>query len=139
MTDWILIVLAILAIVIATYFRTEHMTNKDVVSMMQSYGKKDEDDKKKTPTQGPIMGPKSGGIGPAPTTTPTKDSKSTGSYPDIYGPDVAMEPGKKPDNGKHESDNVNDPTYDYNPDLQKAFPVEGPPQPFLTDFSPFQK
>jgi len=51
-----------------------------------------------------------------------------------------MEPGKKCSTGaKHSSDDVSDCTYDYNPDLQKAFPTSGPPQPFLTNFSGFQK
>lgn len=143
MIELIILILCIVAIGVATYYRKEHMTNKDVISMMQSYGTKDEDDKKKKddkPSEAPIMGPKSGGMGPAPTTQPSKDSKSTGSYPEIYGPDAPMEPGKQcSTSGKHESDNVEDCTYDYNPDLQKAFPVDGPPQPFLNDFSPFQK
>jgi uncharacterized membrane protein YgcG len=29
-------------------------------------------------------------------------------------------------------------THQFNPDLAKAFPVDGPPQPFLTDFSKIQ-
>jgi hypothetical protein len=122
------------------------MTNKDVISMMQSYGSKDEDTKKKKadkPAEAPILGPKSGGMGPSPSTQPTKDSNAGGSYPEIYGPDAPMVPGTTSKScstsSKHESDNVEDCTYDYNPDLQKAFPTSGPPQPFLNDFSPFQK
>jgi hypothetical protein len=144
MMEFIILILCILAILVATYYRREHMTNKDLVSIMQTYGKKDDDDSKKKkdskPQEAPIMGPKSGGMGPAPTTDPkSKTSNATAVYPEIYGPDAVMEPGKPADNGKHESDNVNDPVYSYNPDLQKAFPTEGEPQPFLNDFMPFQK
>jgi hypothetical protein len=32
-----------------------------------------------------------------------------------------------------------DKTLEFNPDLAKAFPVDGPPQPFLTDFSKIQQ
>ena len=141
--EFIILILCILAILVATYYRREHMTNKDLVSIMQTYGKKDDDSKKKKdskPQEAPIMGPTSGGMGPAPTTDPkSKTANSTGVYPEIYGPDAVMEPGKSADTGKHESDNVNDPVYSYNPDLQKAFPTEGEPQPFLNDFMPFQK
>uniref|UniRef100_A0A6C0DQI9 Uncharacterized protein n=1 Tax=viral metagenome TaxID=1070528 RepID=A0A6C0DQI9_9ZZZZ len=31
-----------------------------------------------------------------------------------------------------------DRTYEFNPDLARTFPVDGPPQPFLTDFSNIQ-
>ena len=58
---------------------------------------------------------------------------------DIYGPDVVAAPGEKIKHAKHESDRVDDDTYDYNPDLQHAFPTNGPPQPFLTDFSKIQR
>jgi len=60
-------------------------------------------------------------------------------YPDIYGPDVELVPGTKPRSNKHKSDDTSDPSYDFNPDLQKAFPTSGPPQPFLNDFSGFQR
>ena len=61
-----------------------------------------------------------------------------GAYPDIYGPDVPMTPNAKHSGGKETSDDVTNDSYDYNMDLQKAFPTSGPPEPFLTDFSKFQ-
>jgi hypothetical protein len=33
----------------------------------------------------------------------------------------------------------NNRSHEFNPDLAKAFPVDGPPQPFLTDFSQIQQ
>jgi hypothetical protein len=136
----VLIVIALLIFLVSmtTY---EHMTNKDLVSALQKYGSK-EDSKKKTdiPSQTPIYGPKAE---PVVHPTPTKPSSksnvdSTSVYPDIYGPDVVASPGEKIKHAKVASDNVDDETYDYNPDLAKAFPTSGPPQPFLTDFSKFQ-
>ena len=118
----------------------EHMTNKDVISAIQKYGTKDDKKEKKTnPQQAPIYGPKAEPVEhPSPTKPSSKGNGTTGEYPDIYGPDVVAAPGEKIKNAKHESDNLDDSTYDYNPDLQKAFPTSGPPQPFLTDFSKFQ-
>jgi len=68
------------------------------------------------------------------------DYKEKAAYAEPDGPSyINPKTGEKIKNAKHESDNVNDETYDYNPDLQKAFPTSGPPQPFLTDFSKFQR
>lgn len=154
MTELIILILCVVAIGIATYYRKEHMTNQDVISMMQTYGSKDETSTKtpshrRHPAEQPIAGPKSGGLGPAPSVDPSRPGRhGYGVYPQIYGPDQSMEPGSSIDpmsakacstSGKHESDNVEDCTYDYNPDLLMAFPTSGPPQPFLTDFSGFQK
>lgn len=139
--DVILIVLAILAILVATMYRQEHMTNKDLVSALQTHGTQETDKKKSdTPSQAPIYGPKADQAPPAPTKTDgTSKNGGSGVYPEIYGPEYQGVPGMKQKNPKHESDDTSDETYDYNPDLQKAFPTEGPPQPFLTDFSRFQK
>lgn len=140
--DLLLIVLAILAIVIATMYRQEHMTNKDMMSKLQTYGTKDESKKNDTPSQAPIYGPRAEQpTAPAPTASNGKGAANNGSgtYPEIYGPEYQGVPGMKQKNPKHESDDTSDETYDYNPDLQKAFPTSGPPQPFLTDFSRFQK
>lgn len=120
----------------------EHMTNKDLMSALQKYGT---DEKVKTPvksdtpTNAPIYGPK---VAPVEQPSPTKPSSKgeisdSSVYPDIYGPEVVASPGEKIKHAKHESDRVEDETYTYNPDLQKAFPTSGPPQPFLTDFSKF--
>ena len=142
--DFILIVLAILAIFVASMYRQEHMTNKDLVSALQTHGTTEHKKPvKDTPAEQPIYGPKA--VAPPPPPSPTKNGsngKSSGdgsSYPEIYGPEYQGVPGMKQKNPKHESDDTSDDTYDYNPDLQKAFPTSGPPQPFLTDFSRFQK
>jgi hypothetical protein len=139
--DLLLIVLAVLAIVIATMYRQEHMTNKDLVSALQTHGTQDpKKEKAETPSQAPIYGPKADKAPPAPTKGDAKGKDdANGVYPEIYGPEYQGVPGMKQAKAKHSSDDTSDDTYDYNPDLQKAFPVEGPPQPFLTDFSRFQK
>lgn len=137
----LLVAIALLLFIVSmtTY---EHMTNKDLMSALQKYGTDDKQkDKKKgdTPAQAPIYGPKA--MPPPDEPVPTKTSAKTDSstYPDIYGPEVVSAPGEKVKSAKHESDKVEDDTYDYNPDLQNAFPTSGPPQPFLADFSRFQK
>ena len=139
--DLILIILAILAIVVATMYRQEHMTNKDLVSALQTHGTKGtEKSTKDTPTQAPIYGPKASEVPPAATKTDGKGKNGgSGVYPEIYGPEYQGVPGMKQASPKHSSDDTSDDTYDYNPDLQKAFPTSGPPQPFLADFSRFQK
>lgn len=143
----LIVILAILAIVVATFYRREHMTNKDMMSVLQTYGTKDDvksdTSKKDTPYQQAIYGPQA--QNPPPPPAPTKgDAKgkdsNDGNYPDIYGPEYQGVPGMKQcTSGKQSSDNTCDSTYDYNPDLQKAFPTNGPPQPFLTDFAKFQR
>lgn len=139
--DILLIVLAVLAIFVASMYRQEHMTNKDLISALQTHGTQDTEKKKTdTPTQAPIYGPKADKAPPAPTKT-DGNGKTGGSgvYPEIYGPEYQGVPGMKQAKPTHSSDDTSDDTYDYNPDLQKAFPTSGPPQPFLTDFSRFQK
>lgn len=129
-----------MAMFVATMYRQEHMTNKDLVSALQSYGTQEPDKKKEdTPTQAPIYGPKADKA-PMPTKTDGNGKNGgSGVYPEIYGPEYQGVPGMKQTSSKHSSDDTSHETYDYNPDLQKAFPTEGPPQPFLTDFSGFQK
>lgn len=140
----LLLVVIILAILLVTMTSYEHMTNKDLMSTLKTYGTPDQPKKKKSAdnkAEAPIYGPKVAPVEhPAPSEAPSGKNGSGGSYPDIYGPEVVAEPGglKPAKRGKHESDNVEDETYDYNPDLQKAFPTSGPPQPFLADFSKFQ-
>lgn len=140
----LLLIAAVLLIFLLSMTTYEHMTNKDLMSALQKYGSDDKKKEKKTdhnPTQAPIYGPKTAPPPeePAPTKSSTKSSTDSSVYPDIYGPEVVAAPGEKMKHAKHESDHVDDETYDYNPDLQKAFPTSGPPQPFLTDFSKFQK
>lgn len=138
--EYLILLLAVIAILIATSYRREAMTNKDVMSALQKYGTEEPTkQKKEKPVEAPIYGPKAEAPPPKPTSGSGSTDKSSGVYPDIYGPDVIAPPGTKPKSSKHESDNVEDETYDYNPDLQKAFPTSGPPQPFLGSFAAFQK
>jgi hypothetical protein len=89
------------------------------------------------------------------------DTNEISSYPDIYGPEITSIPGKKVGSqstsdygkqsskekkynqfGKQVSDFVDpdEPIYQFNPDFKNAFPHnENEPQPFLADFSKFQK
>ena len=124
------------------YFSREHMTNSDLLSTLKTFGEKGTKKQKKDPSKDnelPIMGPKAE-IDPADKKKKeaSKGTNLSGTYPDIYGPDVPKIPGTKQTAGKTVSDEPNDETYEFNPDLKNAFPVEGPPQPFLTDFSKFQ-
>ena len=111
--------------------------------MMSTFGQKDtrsHKKKDKEPHDIPIYGPKA----PKPVDPPPSKSGKSGSdsamgaYPDIYGPDVPIVPNAKQSSGKEISDDVTNDGYDFNMDLQKAFPTSGPPEPFLTDFSKFQ-
>ena len=141
--DMIFIGIVVLAIVIIFITRplTEYMTNKDLVSALQTHGTSEAKKKKKDePSELEIYGPKAEKVVPTKSSGKSSGSDNTGTYPDIYGPDIPLVPGTKTKSmpGKHTSDEVDDETYDFNPDLQKAFPTEGPPQPFLTDFSKFQ-
>jgi hypothetical protein len=142
--DMIFLGIVVLAIVVIFITRplTEYMTNKDLVSALQTHGTTDAKKKKKDePSELEIYGPKAEKVVPTKSISgKSSGSDTSGSYPDIYGPDIPLVPGTKTKSmpGKHTSDEVDDETYDFNPDLQKAFPTEGPPQPFLTDFSKFQ-
>jgi len=141
---WIWIV--ILAITIIVFYKPnlERMTNKDLLSTLRTFGTKD---KSSTPNEEPIYGPKVPKIEePAASPSSTSDN-GTNSYPDIYGPEITPIPGvlnkhkRKPKSvGQHASDDhENEDTYEFNPHLAKAFPMdENEPQPFLTDFSKFQ-
>jgi hypothetical protein len=135
---WILLGLVVLLLLVS---RKEHMTNEDLLSTLKTFGDKAPPKKKANPAdtdQIPIYGPR------APQVTPADPSKTklsptvSGVYPDIYGPEITAAPGTKPASHKHTSDEVEDKTYEFNPDLQKAFPTDGPPQPFLTDFAKIQ-
>ena len=143
----ILWILAGILFVIIVSTSREYMTNSDLISTLKTFGDKNDTSKKKatTPIEAPIYGPRTSELEhPKPTVAP--GSSDSGVYPDIYGPEYQGVPGstrKKSDNkkisGKHESDGDRDEdVYQFNPDLQKAFPTDGPPQPFLTDFSKFQ-
>jgi hypothetical protein len=95
----------------------------------------------------PIYGPLGGGIDPD-AASRIHTSTTGGDYPQIYGPDVVSTPGtntigsgssgKGTTSGLVSSDQVDQPTYEFNPDLKNAFPYDGPPQPFLTNFKKIQ-
>ena len=137
------VVVLFVVVIFVTQYRVEGMTNKDLVSALQTHGTPEIKKKKKDePSELEIYGPKAEKVVPptSPNGNKSKTTDTSGTYPDIYGPDIPIVPGTKNNSipGKHASDQVDDETYDFNPDLQKAFPTEGPPQPFLTDFSKFQ-
>lgn len=140
--------LAVLAILV-TVLRTtsEHMTNKDLMDTLKTFGEHGTSStKKKTSSETnelPLYGPKGVPSPPAPKPTPSSGGKSgagSSQYPEVYGPDIVLTPGKPHQNGKETSDSVTDPTYDFNPDLKNAFPTEtNEPQPYLNDFSKIQR
>lgn len=137
-----LFVLSILVTVLRT--SSEHMTNKDLMDTLKTFGNHGTSSKKKTSAETnelPVYGPKGVPSPPAPKPSSGKKPGSDGSqYPEIYGPDVILTPGKPSKNGKHESDSVTDSTYEFNPDLKNAFPTEtNEPQPYLNDFSKIQR
>jgi hypothetical protein len=121
----------------------EHMTNSDLISTLKTFGSEGtKKPSKPYASEAPIMGPKAPKVEPAPPKTNKNGDSESGIYPDIYGPEYQGPPGSKHSKGKHsstkhQSDDTSDETYQFNPDLKKAFPTEGPPQPFLTDFSKF--
>ena len=136
----ILLILAILAIVL---FRPrEHMTNKDLMDTLKTFGEKGTKPKTKDVHQESIYGPRTTKVEePKPSSSSKKGSDDdTNVYPDIYGPEITPIPGSKScKKGKHESDCVDNEAYQFNPDFANAFPrEENEPQPFLTDFSKFQ-
>jgi hypothetical protein len=141
---WVLLGIALLIIVFYTANPVEKMTNKDLLSTLSTFGTKGTKPKSKDPYEAPIYGPKAPKLAePVPAPAKGKGDDSEDTYPDIYGPEVTPVPGKKPTkhtSGKHSSDDSrDDEPYQYNPDLEKAFPMEeNEPQPFLTDFSKFQ-
>lgn len=120
------------------------MTNSDLISTLKTFGSEGtKKPSKPYASEAPIMGPKASKVEPAPPKINKNGDSGSGVYPDIYGPEYQGPPGSKhskgktTSNNKHQSDDTSDETYQFNPDLKKAFPTEGPPQPFLTDFSKF--
>ena len=135
----VILVAALLAFVVMK--RREHMTNKDLLDTLKTFGEKGTPPKTKDVHQEAIYGPRTTKAEPKPVPGKGKHSDSDGNvYPDIYGPEITPIPGSKAcKKGKHESDCVEGDAYQFNPDFAKAFPREdGEPQPFLTDFSKFQ-
>jgi hypothetical protein len=123
------------------------MTNNDLINTLNQFGKDGTPQSKSKNTE-QLYGPK---------TIKSKhddheyekinsDSNGNNIYPDIYGPEITPIPGKNSEKhnqyGKQVSDFVdhNESTYQFNPDFKKAFPHDkNEPQPFLTDFSKFQR
>ena len=122
----------------------EKMTNKDLLATLSTFGTKGTKPKSKDLYEEQIYGPKAPKLAdPAPAPSKGNNEDDANTYPDIYGPEVTPVPGKKQTkhkSGKHSSDDTkDDEPYQFNPDLEKAFPMEeNEPQPFLTDFSKFQ-
>ena len=143
---WIWALILATAIIIFYKPNLEKMTNKDLLSTLRTFGTKDKSSSL-TPNEEPIYGPKAPKIEePSPSSSSAWDN-DTNMYPDIYGPEITPIPGalnkpksKSKPKGQHASDDhEHEDTYEFNPDLAKAFPMEeNEPQPFLTDFSKFQ-
>jgi hypothetical protein len=132
------VILVVIAIILLFWSSREHMTNSDLISTLKTFGAEGtKKPSKPYASEAPIMGPKAPKVEPAPPKTNNNGDSESGVYPDIYGPEYQGPPGSKHSKGKHSSDDTSDETYQFNPDLKKAFPTEGPPQPFLTDFSKF--
>jgi hypothetical protein len=140
------LVIGIIALLVVIFWRRrENMTNKDLVDTLVKFSDKGKEVKKKEkePKELQIYGPKAERAEPSPASKADVKSEnggvSGGVYPDIYGPEITPMPGKKVDKGMVSSDDglgLDEP--EFNPDLKKAFPTSGEPQPFLTDFSKFQ-
>jgi len=132
------VILVLVSIILLFWSSQEHMTNADLVSTLKTFGTEGTKKPKKSySSEAPIMGPKAPKVEPAPPKTNKNGDSGSNIYPDIYGPEYQGPPGSKHQSSKHQSDDTSDETYQFNPDLKKAFPTEGPPQPFLTDFSKF--
>jgi hypothetical protein len=140
---WIVLLVVALAVIVLYKPKVEKMTNKDLLKTLDRFSKEGTKPSPKEENEEPIYGPKVPKVEePTPASSKTKNGDGSNVYPDIYGPEITPIPGlkkKKPTKGKESSDVADDPTYEFNPDFRKAFPVdENEPQPFLTDFSKFQ-
>ena len=126
------LILFAIAALITILWNREHMTNEDVMTAMKQFGVEDTPKNKGTIPKAPILGPEADKpVEPEPEEN-GKTSKS-GTYPEIYAPDIPLLPGQR-------SKEIDDNKMDYNIDLAKLFPTAGgPPQPYLNDFSPFQR
>jgi hypothetical protein len=133
-------------VVLALYFlfpSQERMTNADLLSTLKTFGTQTPTPKTPGPSEVPLFGPRAEKPDDAPSDSSGANRLNiplTGEYPEIFGPDSVLVPGssskKKCNNSKHTSDGDKcEDAYDYNPDLAKAFPTSGPPEPYLTDFS----
>ena len=126
------------------------MTNKDLINTLNEFEKDGTSPTKKNSEE--VYGPKTvkGKSVLHDYETINSDTNEVSAYPDIYGPEITPVPGKGKEvhsekyneHGKQVSDFVdpNELTYQFNPDFKKAFPHDkNEPQPFLSDFSKFQR
>lgn len=126
---------------IVSYFRNrESMTNADVQTVVNTYGTSPGPSTKKEITKQPIRGPEvdKSAVEAAKKTKFHPKKPKAANYPEIYGPDLVMPPGTKPFE-KTSDESADDSYFGINPDLKKAFPTDGAPQPYLTDFSKIQR
>lgn len=153
---WLILVVAVLFILFySAPSQRENMSNDKLLSTLKTFGEQGTKDPNLSKDV-PIMGPVAPAVDPADSLkAASKTSGTTGAaYPKVFGPDVALTPGQTsgqtsgkasaaaaqtPGSGYTLSDvQSKDPNFEFNPDLKKAFPYSGPPQPFLTDFSKIQ-
>lgn len=143
----ILLLLLLISLVLLFYRSSkENMTNKDLMNTLNEFEKDGTPPTKKNSEE--VYGPKTvkGKSVLHDYETINSDTNEVSAYPDIYGPEITPVPGKSSEKynefGKQVSDFVdpNEPTYQFNPDFKKAFPHDkNEPQPFLSDFSKFQR
>lgn len=143
----ILLLLLLISLVLLFYRSSkENMTNKDLINTLNEFEKDGTPPTKKNSEE--VYGPKTvkGKSVLHDYETINSDTNEVSAYPDIYGPEITPVPGKSSEKynelGKQVSDFVdpNEPTYQFNPDFKKAFPHDkNEPQPFLSDFSKFQR
>jgi hypothetical protein len=149
---WIWVLVGIAILVIFFYRSRENMTDGQLMNTLDAFKK--DGTKPKDPSLDPIYGPSANPPAtPSSTNGGGKNGKSTGGpYPQIFGPDTTPQPGAggvAGDGKSGESSVYVNPVGpgqvgsdqgmavepEFNPDLKNAFPYDGPPQPFLTDFS----
>jgi hypothetical protein len=140
--EYILLLLLVVGIaVIAFYKPVEKMTNKDLIATLKTFGEKGAMPQPKETTEEPIYGPKLPRTS-APTPSNSKGKADYSSvYPDIYGPEITPIPGQKKScrSGKEQSDCTDGCSHEFNADFKNAFPNENGFQPYLGDFSKFQR
>jgi hypothetical protein len=126
------------------------MSNKDLIDTLKTYGIDDygEVKPKSRSSKQEIYGPglkESEKAPPKPLSEEDIEKKKSirNLHPHIYGPEYVGVPGSSSSEAQSPYEVSDGPkveeSYKFNPDFQNAFPVNGPPQPFLTDFSKFQK
>ncbi len=132
----LVVFLLIIAVLITVLKRREPMSNAEVLTAIKQYGVDDtQPTNKKKIAKKPILGPAAENpVEETPDASEVNNRVNLAGYPKIYGPDVPLVPGVK----SVSEDENKEP--EYNIDLQKLFPnAGGAPQPYLTDFSPFQR